>query len=417
MERQIQIKGPDAKAFVDMAITRRAPKVGKLCYATLCNPEGGIINDPVLLRPAEDEFWFSLADSDAGLWLQGVNAFGKYDVSIGEIDVAPLSLAGPHATDTWVSLMGPAAHDLPFYGMQSATIAGCDVEITRPGFSSESNFEIYLHDASRNAELLYHAIMEAGKQYGIREIAIPHHSRIEGGLLSFGQDMDIEVNPYEVGLGWQVNLKKEEFIGRDALKKIKHEGTTHSLVGIRLGGKPIDWYPSDFFIVHSDSSDDVLGYVTSAWYCPSQESNIAFAMLPNHHAAHGTKMRVALPPQYSEAGEEPVAAQVVDVPFRPIDSQEDRTGPWLPEALSPKRGVRGGGGARGGSGGRRGAGGGGGSCRGRGGRPRARGSGATWCEARGGRGRAVEAHGPGRRHRTVGSHRPKHGARPLPVQA
>lgn len=144
VERQIQVKGPDAEKFVDLVITRKASaiKVGCAKYVILCNKEGGIINDPVLLRIADDEFWFSIADSGAGLYLQGVNALGAYDVTIQEIDVAPLSIAGPFALDTIRCLIGPVADDIPYFGLVHAQIQGCQVVVTRTGFSAEKNFEV-----------------------------------------------------------------------------------------------------------------------------------------------------------------------------------------------------------------------------------------------------------------------------------
>jgi len=335
VERQIQVKGPDAEAFVDRVITRRADKIkpGTAKYAILCNKAGGIINDPVLLRLKEDEFWFSLADSDAGLYLQGVNALGAYDVEVQEIDVAPLSLAGPLALDTMISMIGEeAARNLAFYHFLETRINGCDVVVARTGFSSEANFEIYLRDATRDAEKLYDAIMDAGKQFGIREIAIPHHSRIEGGMLSYGQDIDIETNPYECGLGWMVNLKKKsDFVGKAALATIKAEGATHKLAGLRLGGEPINWYPADFFHVYS--KDNLVGYVTSAWYSPVQKSNIAFAMLPVSQTEMGTELEVAIPSAYKtegmaqDAGDGSVVVQAVvcPVPFKKMDNAEART--------------------------------------------------------------------------------------------
>ena len=330
--RQICVKGPDAEAFVDMVITRNAklikPRAAK--YVIMCNRHGGIINDPVLLRLSEDEFWFSLADSDAGFYLEGVNAMGQFDCEIDEIDVAPLSLAGPFAMATMAKLIGDeVARDMPYFGLVEAEIAGCSVVVTRTGFSSEANFEIYLRDAHRDAELLYNAVMEAGAEHGIREICIPHHSRIEGGMLSWGQDIDAEVNPYECGLGWQVNTKKKAFIGREALLKIKEEGPKHKLVGLRVGGKPIDWYPADFFHVQKPGAApdrDIVGYVTSAWFSPSQETNIALAMLPVELADEGRTLQVVLPDQYADEVSQPVTAEVCSVPFKKIDSAEARTG-------------------------------------------------------------------------------------------
>ena len=327
VERQICVKGPEAEAFVNMVITRNArlikPQTCK--YVIMCNEKGGIINDPVLLRLSENEFWFSLADSDAGFYLEGVNAMGKYDCSIEEIDVAPLSLAGPFAMATMCKLIGEKeAQEMSYFGLTEATINGCAVVVTRTGFSSEANFEIYLRDAHRDAELLYGAVMEAGSEFGIREICIPHHSRIEGGMLSWGQDIDNEVNPFECGLDWQVNTKKKEYIGRDALLKIKKEGATHKLVGLRMGGKPIDWYPSDFYHVHDGK--ELVGYVTSAWFSPSQNTNIALAMLPMDLTMEGTALQVALPDIYASVVGEVDVAEVCAVPFKKIDSEEGRTG-------------------------------------------------------------------------------------------
>jgi len=317
VERQIQVKGPDAERFIDMVITRRAAKceVGKCRYVILCTPEGGIINDPVMLRPAEDEFWLSLADTDTGLYLQGVNAFGQYDVTIQEIDVAPVQIQGPKSTALMRDLVGDEIDDVPYYGMLWAEVGGCETVISRTGFSAEAGYEIYLYDATRNAEKMWNAVLEAGKAHNLKVIAPGHHRRIEAGILSWGQDMDLEVNPYECGLGWQVDLTKDAFIGKEALQRIHDEGVTHKLAGLRMGGEPITWYPADFY--HVFAGDELVGYVTSAWFSPTQESNIGFAMLPVALTELGTELTVALPSTYADA---PVEATVVDTPFKKPDS-------------------------------------------------------------------------------------------------
>lgn len=317
VERQIQVKGPDAERFVDMVITRRAEKceVGMCRYVILCNQDGGIINDPVLLRPAADEFWFSLADSDVGLYLQGVNAFGTFDVEINEIDVAPVQIQGPKSTALMRDLVGAAIDDVPYYGMLWAEIAGCQTVISRTGFSAEAGYEIYLYDAHRNAETLWNAVLEAGKPHNLRVIAPGHHRRIEAGILSYGQDMDIETNPYECGFGWQVDLTKDAFIGKQALQRIRDEGVTHKLAGLRIDGKPITWYPADFYHVFADGN--LVGYVTSAWFSPTQESNIGFAMLPAEFTELGTRLQVALPSTYADGL---VDAVVEKTPFRKPES-------------------------------------------------------------------------------------------------
>lgn len=317
VERQIQVKGPDAEAFVDMVITRRADKceVGKCRYVILCNNYGGILNDPVLLHLERDEFWFSLADTDIGLYLQGVNAFGRYDVEINEIDVAPVQIQGPKSSDLMRDLVGPGIDDVPYYGLMWAEVGGCKVVISRTGFSAEAGFEIYLFDATKNAEKMWNAVLAAGEAHNLRVIAPGHHRRIEAGILSHGQDMDVESNPYECGLDWQVDLSKNEFIGKAALQKIKDQGVSHKLAGLRMGGKDITWYPADFYHVLSDG--ELVGYVTSAWFSPEQGANIAFAMLPVELTELGTKLQVALPATYADA---PVAAEVVATPFKKPDS-------------------------------------------------------------------------------------------------
>lgn len=317
VERQIQVKGADAEKFVDMVITRRASlvEVMKARYVILCNQYGGILNDPVLLRVAEDEFWFSLSDSDIGMYLQGVNTFAKMNVEIHEIDVAPVQIQGPKSRDLMVSIFGDAINDIPYYGLYKSQIKGCDVIISRTGFSTELGYEIYLYDAHKNADIMWNAVLEAGKAFNLRVIAPGHHRRIEAGILSWGQDLDQENNPYEVGLGWQVDLNKDDFIGKDALQKIHNEGVSHKLVGVRMGGEPITWYPSDFY--HAFDGDQLIGYVTSAWYSPAQQSNIAFVFVPIKYASIGTTLSIKIPDKYSK---EKVQAEVVPTPFKKPDS-------------------------------------------------------------------------------------------------
>merc|ERR1712079_535477 len=153
--------------------------VGKCKYIIMCGPTGGIFNDPILLRVEEDEWWFSLADSDINMFLQGVNHDGRFNVDIAEIDVAPVQIQGPKA---------PALMD-------------------------------DLRGATKNAEKMWNHILDVGEKHNLKVIAPGHHRRIEAGLMSYNQDIDWEVTPYECGLGWQVDLKREDdFIGKKALK-------------------------------------------------------------------------------------------------------------------------------------------------------------------------------------------------------
>jgi len=314
VERQIQVKGPDATKFVDYVITRRAElcKVEKCKYVILCNQHGGVLNDPILLRPYENEWWFSIADSDMTLWLQGINHDGRFDCEINEIDVAPVQIQGPKAPALMKDVFGDRCPQMKYYDLIHAEIAGCPCVISASGFSTELGYEIYLMDATKNAEKMWNTMLDAGLKHNLKVIAPGHHRRIEAGILSYGADMDIEVNPFECGQGWQVDLTKESFVGKEALAKIKAEGVKHKLAGLRMGGDPITWYMSDFY--HVLDKGELVGYCTSAWYSPTQQSNIAFAMLPVDLTTIGTELEVALPTKYSSTPTVP--ATVEKTPFR-----------------------------------------------------------------------------------------------------
>ncbi len=325
VERQIRVMGPDAEAFVDFVITRDATRIPPMRarYVILCNDRGGILNDPVLLRLSADEFWFSLSDSDLMLWLQGINVSRRFDVAIDEIDVCPVQIQGPRSIDLMTDLIGPAAAAIPSYGLWTGTIAGCDVVISQTGFTGEKGYEIYLRDATLHAETLWNTVLEAGKEHRLAVIAPAHHRRVAAGILSWGQDMDAETLPFQVNLGYQVSRSKPgDYVGRHALEAARaamEAGSppwTHRLVGLVLGGKPVDDYAPDFWLVLGDAGDDPVGYVTSPWYSPELGTNIAMAYVPNALSELGTALRVQLPDLYADRPGEPVEAQVVDMPFR-----------------------------------------------------------------------------------------------------
>ena len=324
VERQIRVKGPDAEAFTDYVITRDATKIepmhGK--YAILCNEKGGVLNDPVLLRLSEDEFWFSISDSDLLLWLQGVNVGKKYDVEIDEIDVCPVQIQGPLSEDLMAKLAGEELREIPYYGLMECKVGGADCVISQTGFTGEKGYEIYVRDAHANAEKMWNAVLEAGEEFGLMVIAPAHHRRIAAGILSWGQDLDHETSPFQVNLSYQVpRNKKSDYIGKEELERqraIIDEGNAPfkmKMVGITLGGKEITNYAPDFWLV-TDTDDKEVGYVTSPWWSPELETNIALAWVPWEASEVGTKYKVKLPDEYSETPGVSVDAEIVDVPFR-----------------------------------------------------------------------------------------------------
>ncbi len=333
VERQIQVLGPDAEAFTDYVITRDATKIPPMRarYVILCNEAGGVLNDPVLLRIAEDEFWFSLSDTDLMLWLQGVNVGKGFDVTIQEIDVCPVQIQGPKSAALMTDLVGSEVTELPPYGLLASTIEGCDVIVSQTGFSGEKGYEIYLRDATLHAEKMWNAVLEAGKAHQLMVVAPAHHRRIAAGILSWGQDMDFETLPFQVNLGYQVpKTKAADYIGKAVLEETRtrlEAGTppyTHTLVGMKFGGQQITDYAPDFWLISTSEDGDPVGYVTSPWYSPELETNIAMGHVPVRSTELGTELWIHLPEEYADTAGKPVRGEVVEMPFRPSVNPNQR---------------------------------------------------------------------------------------------
>ena len=314
VEKQIQIKGKDAFDLTNMIVPRDLNKcaVDQAKYVFITAPDGGILNDPVLLRVEEDEFWLSLADSDVNLYAMGIAAAKGMDVTVQEIDVAPVQIQGPNAKKVLTELFGDRILDVPYYGLMKADLNGMSVVVSRTGYTGEVGYEIYLRDASKHGVKLWDTVLEAGKPHGLEVIGPCHIRRIEGGILAFGADMWYENNPFEVGYHytWMVDLDQEaDFMGKAALKRIKAEGVSQKLVGVDIDGEPLGSYIDnemlDFFPVSAGGNE--VGRVTSACYSPRLERNIGFAMLPIEHTELGTSIEVQTPKAN-------VAATVVPMP-------------------------------------------------------------------------------------------------------
>jgi len=325
VERQIRVKGPDALKFTNYVITRDASRIevmhGK--YVILCNSKGGVLNDPILLRVAEDEFWFSLSDSDIMFFLQGVNHDKRFNVTIDEIDVAPVQIQGPKSVDLMADLVGEAVRDIPYYGLMEAKVGGRDVIISQTGFTGEKGYEIYLKDATKYADDMWYAVLEAGKKHNLMVIAPAHHRRIAAGILSWGQDLDAETYPFQCNLGYQVPRKKtDDYIGKEALDAMRakmeagEKPYSNQLVGFVLGGKKIEEYAPDFWLISEDGNAPI-GYLTSPWYSPELETNIAMGYVPYEKKAIGNKFKFHLPDQYCDTSGQPVDGEIVEMPFRP----------------------------------------------------------------------------------------------------
>ena len=292
VERQVEITGPDSFKFIQLLTPRDLSKlaVGQCKYVLITNNEGGILNDPVLLRLAENNFWLSLADSDVLLWAQGVAVNSGLDVQIREPDVSPLQLQGPTSGEIMIKLFGEDIKELKYYWLREYNLDGIPLVVSRTGWSSELGYEIYLRDGSKGNEL-YEKIMLAGKDHGLQPGHTSSIRRIEGGMLSYHADADINTNPFEIGLDRLVSLDNDiNFIGKEALKKIKQNGIARKQVGIEIDCEPLKEPNTTFWKLSKDNME--IGKITSAVYSPRLKKNIALAIVSVEQSELGNKFKV-----------------------------------------------------------------------------------------------------------------------------
>lgn len=314
VERQVEITGPDAFAFTNLLTPRDLSKcaVGQGKYVIITADDGGIINDPVLMRLADNHFWLALADSDVLLWAKGVAVNSGMKVNITEPDVSPMQIQGPKAKEVVKTLFGEKVLQLQYYFFLETKLDGIPVIVTRTGWTAEVGYEIYLRDGSKGVEL-WERVMAAGKPHNIKPTGPSDIRRIEAGILNWGADMTLDNNAYEVGLGWLVDEdKKANYLGKEALAKIKAQGVKQKLVGVEIAGDPIEFNMTKWPVTKDGKR---IGRVTSAIHSPRLDKNIGYAMVPTAHAALGTTFTVDV----ADVG--PRNATVVNKPF--IDPKKD----------------------------------------------------------------------------------------------
>ena len=311
-ERQVEITGPDAYKLMQHLTCRNLSKfkVGQCYYVPMTNEHGGIVNDPVALRLDENHFWLSVADREVLIWVRGYAVGQKMNVTVREPDVSPLAVQGPKSFDLMTDLLGDWVRTLKYFYFKETSVNGIPFVLTRTGWSKQGGYELFLTDGTRGDEL-WETIMEAGKPYGIKPATPCWIERIESGLLNYWEDVTDETNPFEVGLEKFVDLEQDvDFIGKDALKKIKADGVKRKLVGLILDGEPLN-QTAEFWTIASDSG--TVGTVTSAVYSPDLQKNLAYGMVDVEYSSLDTKLTVDL-------GEQVVNAVVVKLPF--IDNRE-----------------------------------------------------------------------------------------------
>ncbi len=299
VERQVEVTGRDALALVELVTPRDLSRcrVGQCMYAPLVDENGGIVNDPVIVRLAPDRFWISVADSDVLLWMKGI-AYGKgMDVSIFEPEVSPLAVQGPRSYDLMSDLLGEQVRKMKFFRFIETEIAGTPVVLARSGWSGQGGYEIYLQDASKGLDL-WDAIWTVGQQYDIRAGCPNLIDRLESGLLSYGSDICLDNNPLECGLSRFCDLDKPaEYMSRAALAKIQADGVLRKVVHLKIAGDALI-SPRSTWTLRNHQGQSV-GFVTSAAFSPTYETNLSFATVDRAYAASGQLLTVEIEGQES----------------------------------------------------------------------------------------------------------------------
>ena len=280
-QRQVQISGPDASKLVQKLTPRSIQKMetGKCFYIPILNESAGMINDPVLLKLDDDMFWISIADSDILLWAKGYAIGLNLDVNIEEPDVYPLAIQGPKSEDLMVSVFGEDIKKIKFFNYRVMDFMGTKQIIARSGYSKQDGFEIYFktHDKHFNSvemgEELWKTLWQAGQKYNISPGCPNLIDRIEGGLMSYGNDFTSENNPLECNLDKYCKTEDDhDFIGKEALQKIQKNGVKQKIRGILFDGEPLTGIGQPLPVLSNENKK--IGQITSGIYSPRIKKNI-----------------------------------------------------------------------------------------------------------------------------------------------
>ena len=308
VQRQVQLEGPDAAKLAQILSPRDLSKckIGQGKYVPMCNHDGVLINDPILLKLRDDLYWFSIADSDIWFWARAIAAERGLNVVISEPDVSPLAVQGPKAAAVVSSIFGEWVLNLKYFWFSETEINGIPVAVQRSGWSKQGGFEIYLRDGTRGAEL-WNIVKEAGKVHEIGNGGPTSPERTESGLVSCGSDSDDTTNPFEVRLGKFIDLDVEDdVVGIQALRRIHAQGPKRHQLGLILEGDdadPLAFHWEDIFL-----GDKKVGDMTQCVWSPRLKKNIGYALI-SRNCLVGDRVTIK-----RSAGRR-VLANLVELPF------------------------------------------------------------------------------------------------------
>ncbi len=290
VERQVELRGPDAARLMQMLTPRdlRGMLPGQCYYVPIVDETGGMLNDPVALKLSEDRWWISIADSDLLFWVKALAYGYRLDVLVDEPDVSPLAVQGPKADDLMERIFGDGIHAIRFFRFGWFDFEGHSFAVARSGYSKQGGFEIYV-EGSANGMPMWNALMDAGRDLDVHAGCPNLIERIEGGLLSYGNDMTRDNTPHECGLGRFCSTQTAiGCVGRDALLRVAKEGPTQQVRAIEIAGE----LPSCDRIWPILAGEKRVGQVTSAANSPDVGTGVAIGMVRMTHWDAGTKLTV-----------------------------------------------------------------------------------------------------------------------------
>jgi glycine cleavage system aminomethyltransferase T len=297
VQRQVELNGPDAMALAQILTPRHlgGTRPGQGRYVPLCDHDGWLINDPVLLPLSQTQVWLSIADSDVGLWALAIARERGLDVTVSEPDVSPLAIQGPLAMEVAEALLGDWVRALRPFAFRETELAGIPLVVARSGWSKQGGVELYLRDGSRGTEL-WERVKRAGAPWDIGPGAPNDIERLESGLISYGADMrrqTLPANPFEMGFGAMIDLSAgHDFIGRAALERIAAEGHTRRRVGVFLDGPPVEGNRQPLSLLRDGVR---IGHVTEIAHSRRLGRNIGVGLAPADRGEDATGLSVGLP--------------------------------------------------------------------------------------------------------------------------
>ena len=293
-ERQVELRGPDAGRLMQMLTPRdlRGMRAGQCFYVPIVDETGGMLNDPVAVKLADDRWWISIADSDLLLWVKGIAYGYRLDVLVDEPDISPLAIQGPKSDDLMARVFGDRIRDVRFFRYDMFQFEGRDLLIARSGYSKQGGFEIYV-DGTDIGMPLWNTLFAAGEDLNVRAGCPNGIERVEAGLLSYGNDMTDDNTPHECGLGRFCDTQTAiGCVGRDALLRVSKEGPVQQVRPIAIAG---DAVPGCNRVWPLYSGGKHVGQVTSAAWSPDFKTNVSIGMVKMTHWDAGTQLEVETP--------------------------------------------------------------------------------------------------------------------------